>query len=155
MQSQQSQNTLIAGCQYITDSVKKGILGNFFEQILLEGIHTLNSSCFGTKPSRFPSPNITPVHVACNAAAVLEAIEGLPLTWVEINSLSNNLRKRASGRLHGLASRRNGQLEIGRRAGETHRTWRTTAVLPCDARPRKRGSSRSLGEERVDSQGSR
>lgn len=88
MQSQQSQNTLIAGCQYITDSVKKGILGNFFEQIFLEGIHTPNSSCFGTKPSRFPCPNITPVHVACNAAAVLEAIEGLPLTWVEINSLS-------------------------------------------------------------------
>ena len=88
MQSQQSQNTLIAGCQYITDSVKKGILGSFFEQILLEGIHTRNSSCFGTKPSRFPCPNITPVHVACNAAAVLEAIEGLPLTWVEINSLS-------------------------------------------------------------------
>ncbi len=70
MQSQQSQNTLIAGCQYITDSVKKGILGSFFEQILLEGIHTRNSSCFGTKPSRFPCPNITPVHVACNAAAV-------------------------------------------------------------------------------------
>ena len=60
MQSQQSQNTLIAGCQYITDSVKKGILGSFFEQILLEGIHTRNSSCFGTKPSRFPRPNITP-----------------------------------------------------------------------------------------------
>ncbi len=88
MQSQQSQNTLIAGCQYITDSVKKGLLGKFFEQIFLEGIHTRNSSCFGTKPSRFPCPNITPVHVACNAAAVLEAIEGLPLTWVEINSLS-------------------------------------------------------------------
>ena len=88
MQSQQSQNTLIAGCQYKTDSVKKGLLGKFFEQIFLEGIHTRNSSCFGTKPSRFPCPNITPVHVACNAAAVLEAIEGLPLTWVEINSLS-------------------------------------------------------------------
>ena len=88
MHFQQSQNTLIAGFQSITDSVKAGILGNFFEQIFLEGIHTRNSSCFGTKPSRFPCPNITPVHVACNAAAVLEAIEGLPLTWVEINSLS-------------------------------------------------------------------
>ena len=88
MHFQQSQNTLIAGFQSITDSVKAGILGNFFEQILLEGTHTPSSSCFGTKPSRFPCPNITPVHVACNAAAVLEAIEGLPLTWVEINSLS-------------------------------------------------------------------
>ena len=88
MHFQQSQNTLIAGFQSITDSVKAGFLGNFFEQILLEGTHTPSSSCFGTKPSRFPSPNITPVHVACNAAAVLEAIEGLPLTWVEINSLS-------------------------------------------------------------------
>ncbi len=88
MQSQQSQNTLIAGFQSITDSVKEGILGNFFEQILLEGTHTPSSSCFGTKPSRFPSPFVTPIRVDCNGVEVLKAIEGLPLTWVEINSLS-------------------------------------------------------------------
>lgn len=88
MQSQQSQNTLIAGCQYITDSVKKGLLGKFFEQIFLEGIHTRNSSCFGTKPSRFPNPSIEPISTVANGGPVSKAITGLPLTWVEIKSLS-------------------------------------------------------------------
>ena len=72
MQSQQSQNTLIAGCQYITDSVKKGLLGKFFEQIFLEGIHTRNSSCFGTKPSRFPgvSQGTGAAHLVCRQHAL-------------------------------------------------------------------------------------
>ena len=88
MQSQQSQNTLIAGFQSITDSVKAGILGNFFEQILLEGTHTPSSSCFGTKPSRFPNPSIEPIRTVANGGPVSKAITELPLTWVEIKSLS-------------------------------------------------------------------
>ena len=88
MQSQQSQNTLIAGCEYITDSFKKGLLGNFFEQILLEGTHTSSTSSFGTKPSRFPNPNIEPIRTVANGGPVSKAITGLPLTWVDIKSLS-------------------------------------------------------------------
>ena len=88
MQSQQSQNTLIADCEYITDSFKKGLLGNFFEQILLEGTHTSSTSSLGTKPSRFPNPSIEPIRTVANGGPVSKAITGLPLTWVEIKSQS-------------------------------------------------------------------
>lgn len=79
----------IAGCSRIAESIRHStIFGQFYDQLRAGPESTDWKAILGSKPKRMPNPSITPVFTASGSHVVAAQVAGLPLSWLEVERLS-------------------------------------------------------------------
>lgn len=79
----------IAGCRHIAESIRHStIFGQFYDQLRAGPESTDWKAILGSKPKRMPNPGITPVFTASGSHVVAAQVAGLPLSWLEVERLS-------------------------------------------------------------------
>lgn len=79
----------IAGCRRIAESIRHStIFGQFYDQLRAGPESTDWKAILGSKPKRMPNPSITPVFTASGSHVVAAQVAGLPLSWLEVERLS-------------------------------------------------------------------
>lgn len=79
----------IAGCRHIAESIRHSpIFGQFYDQLRAGPESTDWKANLGSKPRRMPNPGITPVFIASRRDVVAAHVADLPLSWLEVERLS-------------------------------------------------------------------
>lgn len=79
----------IAGCRRIAESIRHStIFGQFYDQLRAGPESTDWKAILGSRPKRMPNPGITPVFTASGSHEVAAQVAGLPLSWLEVERLS-------------------------------------------------------------------
>ena len=79
----------IAGCCHIAESIRHSpVFGQFYNQLRTEPESSDWKANLGSKPQRMPNPSIQPLFSASGPHVVAAQVANLPLSWLEVERLS-------------------------------------------------------------------